>query len=148
MRTGSWPRGFTLIELMIAMVVLLTGGLGLIGLANMGNRMNGDGRRVTRATAIAQDLVDNIALWSWGDARLNAGAHVEADLTAAGAVFTGIPLAELQDGNDFQRSWTATYVDDADADSAFDAVRVAVTVQWSTGSITVYTSKLNPSELR
>ncbi|BDG04280.1 type IV pilus modification PilV family protein [Anaeromyxobacter oryzae] len=141
-------RGTTLLEAMIAMVVLLCGALGVIGINNLGLRLNDSARKMTRATAIAQDLVDNIALWPWGDARLTTGAHAEVDLTAGGAVFPGVPLAELQDGNDFQRSWTATYVDDADGDGTFDAVRVAVTVQWSTGSLTVYTTKLNPAELR
>ncbi len=141
-------RGTTLLEAMIAMVVLLLGALGVIGINNLGLRLNDSARRMTRATAIAQDLVDNIALWSWGDARLAAGPHLEADLTAGGAKFTGIPEAELKDANDFQRSWTATYVDDADGDGIFDAVRVAVTVQWPTGDLTVYTTKYNVAELR
>ena len=63
-------RGFTLLETVIAMSVLLIGAMGMLGLHTQGLRMEGDARRITRATAIAQGLMGAISLWPWGDPRL------------------------------------------------------------------------------
>jgi type IV pilus assembly protein PilV len=172
-------RGTTLLEAVVAMAVLLIGAVGVMGLHATGLRLNEDARKLTRATTIAQDLVDNINLWRWGDARLsdddpgNSGDlgdpgfafesgdsppadHDEADLTAGGASFDGLTQAEIEDGNGFERYWNVAYVDDLDGDGIHDAMRIAVIVRWPTPvgqterwrRIVVYTSKLNPAELR
>jgi hypothetical protein len=76
MRTDRSQRGTTLLEAMIAMVVLLIGAIGVTGAHRQGLRLASDARRITRASAIAQDLVDQIALWPYTDPRLwqaNAG---------------------------------------------------------------------------
>src|SRR4051794_29195659 len=65
MRRGRRERGFTLIESMAAMAVMMVGAVGLMGLFTAGTRMNGNARRLTRATAIAQDLLNNIAMWQY-----------------------------------------------------------------------------------
>jgi prepilin-type N-terminal cleavage/methylation domain-containing protein len=111
------PRGLTLIEAMVAMLVLLVGALGVVAFSNAGNRLNGDGRRLTRATAVAQDLVDAMAAWDYADPRLAntqpgndadigdasfafeyvapalAFDHSEADLLLGGVPFLGIAPA-------------------------------------------------------
>jgi prepilin-type N-terminal cleavage/methylation domain-containing protein len=68
--TSRARRGSTLIEVMAAMTVMLVGAVGVAGLNSMGVRLDGDGRRMTRATAIAEDLAQQIALWPYTDARL------------------------------------------------------------------------------
>jgi Tfp pilus assembly protein PilV len=70
MRALRNQRGTTLIEAMIAMVVLLVGAVGVMGAHRQGLRLASDARRITRASAIAQDLVDQISLWPYGDPRL------------------------------------------------------------------------------
>lgn len=163
-------RGTTLIEVMAATCILLLAGLGTLGLHTQQLKMNGDARRITKATALAQDMVENIALWSWGDPRLantqpsndadigdNAFQfesatpvydHAEADLTAGGAVWNGI--AGPKDG--FERYWNVAYVDDIEANGTWDAVRIAVIVRWqgTTGwrRIVLLTTKANPSEVQ
>jgi type II secretory pathway pseudopilin PulG len=166
----SWQRGTTLLEVMAAMSILIVAGVGTLGLHTQQLKMNGDARRITEATALAQDMVENMALWSWGDARLaNTNTandtdlgdsafqfelasppydHAEADLTAGGVAWNGI--AKPKDG--FERYWNVAYVDDIDGNGTWDAVRIAVIVRWqgSTGwrRIVLLTTKANPSEVQ
>ncbi len=162
-RAARASRGFTLIEAMAAMAVLMIGATGMVALNNMGNRINADARRMTRATAIALDLVNQIALWQYADPRLaNTKAanddaigdpgfdlertadptpivdHAEADL---GAGWQGIPTAQLAT-NGFERYWNVSFNDpgnpgtllDANGNATADGMRIAVIVRWPYGA--------------
>jgi type IV pilus assembly protein PilV len=173
MRTRTSARGFTLIENMAAFAVVLIGATGLASMYTMGVRMNGDARRMTRATAIAEDLIDNIALWPYGSTALantktgNDGDigdtafafetsadpvaagiadHGEADLTALGASWTGIPGSEL--AGQYERYWNVAYVD-TNGDGTSDVLEIAVIVRWrQSGSwrrVVLLTAKVNPA---
>ncbi len=106
-------RGTTLIEALVAMAILLVGALGTMALHAQGQRMEMESRGITRATAIAEDLMSQIGTWSYTDPRLaDANAanntdfadnadnfetqtpppfdHAEADLTLNGLSFNGI----------------------------------------------------------
>jgi prepilin-type N-terminal cleavage/methylation domain-containing protein len=162
MPTTRSQRGVTLIEAMVAMVVLLVGAIGMVSLHSTGVRLQGEAREVTRATAIAQDLMNQIQTWEYADARLananasndadpsdDAGAfalygttppfdHAEADLTA-GRPWTGIPTAALATGG-FERYWNVstnnpdgTLIDTA-GNGVADGMRVAVIVRWLQGA--------------
>lgn len=156
-------RGSTLLEALFAMTVTMVGAMGLMGLNNQGLKYVGDGRRMTRATAIAGDLANQISLWPYTDARLsNANSsndddigdtgslletsapvsslvdHGEADL---GASWLGIPQGSLAvDG--YERYWMVSSNDpaapgallDANSNAVPDAIRVAVVVRWPQGS--------------
>ena len=156
------PRGTTLLEAMIAMVVLLIGAIGVIGAHRQGLRLASDARRLTRASAIAQDLVDQIALWPYGDPRLARGArssladpdigdsnflfessaststladHGDADLTLGGRPWNGIPTSVIQGtAPRFERYWNVAYMDDMDGDGVWDMARIAVIVRWAEGT--------------
>jgi prepilin-type N-terminal cleavage/methylation domain-containing protein len=165
-------RGFTLLEMMIAMMVLLIGAVGVAGLSSQGSKMNGDSRRVMRATAIAQDLVANIELWPYADVRLANGVpdndgdigdaalayesasapnadHGEADLVAGGGTWLGVAAAEIQLGG-YQRYWNVSEGDDWNANGVPDAKRIAVIVRWPQGAgfrrVVLYTTKPNPAD--
>jgi prepilin-type N-terminal cleavage/methylation domain-containing protein len=155
------PRGLTLLESMIAMVVLLVGALGLLTLNSTANRMNGDARRMTRATAIAQDLLNQVETWDYatdarlvnvraandsplrhadGDFRFESSAdplrdeladHGEAELTPAN--FGGVPAAQLAEGG-YQRFWNVAAPDDSNGNGVADGRRVAVIVRWPHGT--------------
>ncbi len=151
MASHGSARGFTLIEALLAMAVVTIGAAGMMSLLSTGLAFNGDARRMTRAVAIAQDLMNQIELWPYDDPRLAAGAkggsditddaasyetaitpvcdHAEADL---GATFRGIPASEL--GDLYQRYWNVAYVDDTNSNGVWDGVRVAVIVRWRHGS--------------
>lgn len=177
-------RGSTLVEVMAAMCVMLIGAAGVAGLNTMGLRFDSDGRRITRATAIAQDLAQQIALWPFTDPRLtnavtgnddNLGDarfelertadvsglvdHAEADLTAGGTLWHGIPTGEMQ-GGEYERYWSVSFNDpanpgallDANANMVPDGMRVAALVRWRHGPtwrrIVVHTVKVNPADVQ
>ena len=63
-------RGFSIIEAMIASIVMLVGLLGLAALQIIGVRSNHFGKHMTQASQLAQDLVESIQRWDYNDARL------------------------------------------------------------------------------
>ncbi len=167
-------RGFTLIESMVALGVMMIGAVGIAGLFKVGLTMNGDARRITRATAIANDLLGQIALWPYNDASgaplantsttndgdigdtgfafqvssnpLGDGIadHGEADITAMGAAWTGLPASEL--GGIYERYWNVAYLD-TDGNGVNDLVQIAVIVRWQQGGgwrrVVLLSGKLN-----
>ncbi|HSB19043.1 MAG TPA: prepilin-type N-terminal cleavage/methylation domain-containing protein [Anaeromyxobacteraceae bacterium] len=174
--TGT-PRGLTLIEAMIAMVVMLIAAVGMLGLHVQGQRIDADALRIMRATAIAQDLTSQIALWPYADPRLvNAdtandaalgdpafafeatGAppadHGEADLTLGGTLWNGIATADLPQG--YERYWNVAYpvnpVFDTNGNGISDSMQIAVIVRWPSGGgfrrVVLLSVKENPAEAR
>jgi prepilin-type N-terminal cleavage/methylation domain-containing protein len=71
---GRADRGFSLIEAMVASVVMLVGLLGLAGLQVVGMRANNLGKRMAQASLLAQDLAQQMQLWQYTDARLSPQA--------------------------------------------------------------------------
>jgi hypothetical protein len=153
MPTQRQQRGSTLLEAMIAMGVIMIGAAGLVGLQRQSNFFMGDSRRTTRASMFAQDLVNQIELWSYDDPRLAntvpandadvgdsaealaytadpvaAGLvdHGEADL---GATWVGLPR-ELLDANQMERYWNVADGDDFNGNGTVDSKRIAVIVRW------------------
>lgn len=174
--TGT-QRGLTLIEAMIAMVVMLVAAVGMLGLHVQGQRIDADAVRILRATAIAQDLVGQIALWPYNDPRLanaNAGNdatlgdpdfafeaegpppadHGEADLTLGGTLWNGIPTADLSSG--YERYWNVAYPTspafDTNGNGISDSMQVAVIVRFPSGGrfrrVVLLSIKGNPAEAR
>jgi len=162
-RSSTRRRGTTLVEVMIAMALTMVGAMGLAGLNTMGLRYIGDGRRMTRATAIAEDLANQIWMWDYADPRLaNANPandddpgdsgfameytanvaglvdHGEADL---GGAWQGIPGADLAVAG-FERYWNVSHNDpgvpgtllDANLDAVEDGKRISVIVRWPQGT--------------
>jgi prepilin-type N-terminal cleavage/methylation domain-containing protein len=65
-------RGFTLIEAMVASAILLVALAALLPLQVVGARMNRWSERTLDASLLATDLSENVARWSYTDARLNS----------------------------------------------------------------------------
>ena len=63
-------RGFSIIEAMIASIVMLVGLLGLASLQIVGVRSNHFGRHMTQGSQLAQDLIENLQRWDYNDVRL------------------------------------------------------------------------------
>ena len=66
----SIARGFTLVEAMIASAILIISLAALLPLQVIGVRMNRWSERTLDASLLATDLSENIARWSYSDARL------------------------------------------------------------------------------
>jgi len=79
MRPATSPllsdRGFSLIEAMVASVIMLIGLLGLAGLQVVGMRANNLGKRMSQASLLGQDLVQNMQIWNYTDTRLIPANH-------------------------------------------------------------------------
>jgi len=156
-------RGFSLIEAMVAMIVLLVGATGMISLHSTGVRLQSEAREITRATAIAQDLMNQMQTWDYADPRLSNpntsndrdvgddaqlftvyGAtppfdHAEADLAPLGTAWTGIPTQGLTVGG-FERYWNVSTSNpdgsaiDSNGNGLVDGMHIAAIVRWQQGS--------------
>lgn len=70
------PRGVTLIEAAISLAVFAIGMVGILQLQIVAARSNTLARKLGQASALAQDLGENVTLWPYDDVRLAAGATV------------------------------------------------------------------------
>jgi prepilin-type N-terminal cleavage/methylation domain-containing protein len=157
-------RGFSLVEVVIAMAVLMLGALGVLSIQAMGTRMNADARVMTKATAIAEDLSNQVRAWYYAprdptsDPRLkNTNTSNDAEFADPRQVFER-PLAAIPtEAYDLDEtaittggpSWTGIpsttvrqygfrrYVNTAvsrDAAGNEIGLRIAVIVRWERGS--------------
>lgn len=174
-RARPGDRGFTLLESMIAIGIVLLAAMGLASAYVQGVGLTGDSRRKTQAVAIAQDLLNNIALWDYTSAALaNATTsndadiadtarafettadplasgladHGEATLTGLGAAWTGLPTSAL--GGVYERYWNVVYID-TNSDGTADLVEIAVIVRWQQSGtwrrIVLLGAKTNPAAI-
>lgn len=146
------PRGVTLVEAIVAMAILLVAGLALASLQISSYRSSRFGDRMLEADALANDLAENMKLWSYDDVLLNPHATVtstsdssikwnlgrdvnpspamdfsNADLPAS---YHGLPLDVDRDGtDDFQRYWQVYLVQDPTS-SAEVGKLVQIFVRW------------------
>ncbi len=97
-------RGGTLVEAMVAMVVMLTGAAAMAGLHRQALFFNGDGRKLTRAAALASDLLVNLERQPLSSTLLgNANASNDADIADSASAAEGDdwdPVASVD------HSWT------------------------------------------
>lgn len=159
--------GTTLIENMIAMAVLAIAAAGIMGLGVQGRRQVGMAAHVTRASALGQDLLQQIELWHYDDPRLaNANAandgdvydtartcqtaapnvdHGEADLTLGGATWAGAAAV-----GGYQRFWNVAPGGDANGNGRPDGIVLSVIVRWQDrggyGCVILPGAKPDPAE--
>ncbi len=103
--------GFTLVEVMVAVGVLIISLLGLISVAVGVIHGNAFSRQLTTGTTLAQDKIEALKGKAYGDAELSAGSHSDP----------GNPISSL-----YNRTWTV--VDNA---PATDVKTITVTVGWN-----------------
>jgi hypothetical protein len=155
---------------MASMALLAVGAMGLVGMSMHSVQLNAEGRHLTRATAIAQDLLAQIQAWDFSDPRLAerlandadlgdgslsfqtgspAIEYAEADLTLGGTEWHGLPTRAL--AGQYERYWNVARVDDDNHNGIADGVRIAVIVRWRQGlawrRIVFFTAKPNPDPM-
>ena len=89
-RTGGVrdsERGFGLIELAIALVVLAIGVLGLASLMPAGTRSAAKSGEVTRASELASELAERLLATPYFDPDLAAGSHTSSPSPALGGYY-------------------------------------------------------------
>lgn len=122
-------RGLTLVEILIALLILSIGLLGLAGLQTLSLKFNTSAYYRTQATALAYDFADRMRA-NRQDAR--AGLYdVAAEVTACGAAAGGGSVAEEDIA--FWRDALACRIPQSTGAAAFDAGtnEVTITVQWA-----------------
>ena len=87
MHSRRRAAGFTLIEAMVASIVFLFGMTGLLGAIIQARTATASARRHVHAVAVATDLVAQVQLWAYDDARLvPSGSPCAEDPTDAAGV--------------------------------------------------------------
>ncbi len=108
MRHGTAERGFTMLELMIALTVLLIGIAGIVGMQMSAMRASAYSRHATEASVLAEDKMEELRTVPLG-AIVAASDTVDARGNAAPGPFT--------------RAWALTWNGAATAN-------LTVTVSW------------------
>ena len=82
--------GLTLLEVMIALVILSIGLLALSGMQITSIRANGSGFKSTTAISLADQRMQQLKNLSYSDPLLTAGVHAEAPLTVSVGTSDGV----------------------------------------------------------
>ncbi len=111
MRRSKGSKGFSLIEVLIALVILSISLLGMASLMSTATKYNASGGRLTEATTFAQDKLETLRIAPW----------TQIVSSAAADAITG------STGTSYARSWVVVPNPD-------DTLRaVTITVSWNDG---------------
>lgn len=120
--------GFTLLEVLIAVIVLSIGLLGLAGLQTTGLRNNQDAYARTQATTLANDMADRIRA---NIAGYNAGSYNNtATLTATCETSGGCTPQQMAQHDTFRWNQALAVLPSGQGSVATNAPLVTVTVRW------------------
>lgn len=87
MNHASNQKGFTLLELLIALVILSVGLLGLAGLHIAAIRGNVSGFKMSTASAVAQQRLEELKALDTTASALSNGAHVDGTVVVQGITY-------------------------------------------------------------
>ncbi len=136
-------KGFTLIEVLIALTILSIGILGIAGLAGTGIKTSSYSRSVTQATNFAQERLEGLMGVDYNNIQASdlAGGDFARNCTgpvgpANAPVYTCTPTATKTIGTTvYSWSYTVTYIDldgNGTASPGVDGLkRVDLTVSWT-----------------
>lgn len=106
----SMSKGFTLLEVLVAMAIISVGALGLAMMQGSTVQANSYGNQLTQATALGQSLIEQLSTTELDEL---TGSGTESDLDEDGAP-----------GGPFTRTWAV-------ADNSDFSKRITVTVSWN-----------------
>ena len=133
-----WPmRGFTIIESLVVLVILLVGILMLTRLQGSQSHIGSSNRQRTEAVFLAQQTIESLRAFSV--VATTSGADAYADIVAGSDSVKGLSAT-------FARSWNVS----DQASPAYKVVEVAVTWQDARGksetvTLTTYVSPADPA---
>lgn len=96
MMKGNSTEGFSLVEVMIALVVLLIGMLGIMGMQYYAVSGNATSRELRMATNLGQDMIESLKSTPYGN--LSSSFDTPAQIAARSGV-------EISGGINFDRRW-------------------------------------------
>ena len=144
--TKKHDNGFTLVEVMVAVLVLTIGLLGAAGMQISAINGNADASNLTEATILAHDMAETILSWDYPDpvndplhplADDNDTAFQRMDYQVAGMIdVNGVPSVadnSLVSG-DYTVYWNAEPIMDAGAPPQEIARNIRVDVVWNENS--------------
>src|SRR5215472_8946075 len=88
-KKSSASRGFTIIEALITMAVMVIAFTGFATLQVIGVQANYFGDRLIQASELATDLAENIERWSYTDTRLTPSTTLAGSSAMSNAAITG-----------------------------------------------------------
>lgn len=112
--------GFTIVEVMVAMVLLLTGVLGLVQMADTANKLTVNNRTRVEATGLARQVIEtarDISYSSLSDASLVSSLQAQAGLADADVTTPGWQILNSRQNRDFTITAAVCTLDD-DKDGA------------------------------
>jgi prepilin-type N-terminal cleavage/methylation domain-containing protein len=112
-RRLSGERGMTMVEMMIALIVLSIGLLGIAAIFPSGRRFSTRDRMMTTASDLALQKLEQIRTYSYSDSNLTVGTHPSVTGETVGP------------NNHYVRWWTVTQI-------ATDLRMADVRVTWTT----------------
>ena len=124
-KKSSAGRGFTMIEAMITMAVLVVAFTGFATLQVVGVQANYFGDRLIQASELATDLTENIERWSYSDPRLTPSTT----LTGSGAMSNAAITGRWDLGTGGTTSYQAQYSDLAGDPNAVNPGALATNYQ-------------------
>lgn len=140
MRNMHAESGHTLIEVMVASVIMTVGALGALPLFYRSAEGNAVASKVTVATALADSALDRLLLLAYDDPALNPGI-VNDGTTNIAADGTPIAGSSFGDGDgNFFRSWEITERDVSLSLAGNDYKEIRVFVRWRDGTAQVQRS--------
>ena len=108
--TGGHDPGFTLVEVMVALVVFAVGALSMVALFPLGTRSVADAGQQTRASELATTTMERLLVTPYFDPDLDPGAHTA----------TGSPLDDI-----YHVTWNVE-----DNAPVSGCKRITITVRW------------------
>ena len=109
-------RGITLVEVLIALIVLSLGIMAVGGIFPTATRTELQTRMLSSASYYAQQKLEELKALNWDDPALNPGRH---------------PAGSVCDTLGASRAWTRFYVVDAMVSPLEDLKRVRINVSWT-----------------
>ena len=113
------PAGFTLVEVMMAALILVVGFIGMIEAVGLGSKMMDAARRQTLAAQILNHEIEKLRLSSWttinalaaGPTTITIDSQFTTAIAASGATYTlSRSVSDVVSGSIREVTFTATWV--------------------------------------